>query len=176
MIREIFLNNDLVTRVSDVDYDRIMRFSTGWYASNNNASKKWYVRTIEPKLDGKRTTFYLHRVICDPPETYKVDHEDGDGLHNERGNLRVTTFYQNNTNRAGWSLSGFKGVSKHKGLFRTRVTIEGEETCLGYFKDPVEAARVYDKAAFELHGEFARLNFPAEYPRTQDFPPTEIPF
>lgn len=31
---------------------------------------------------------------------------------------------------------------------------------LGYFTDEVEAAKAYDKKAYELHGDKAILNFP----------------
>ena len=35
---------------------------------------------------------------------------------------------------------------------------------LGYFTDDTEAARAYDYKAVELFGEFARVNFPREWP------------
>jgi hypothetical protein len=41
-----------------------------------------------------------------------------------------------------------------------QIRAEGRLHHLGYFADPVEAARVYDEAAVHLHGGFARLNFP----------------
>jgi len=35
------------------------------------------------------------------------------------------------------------------------------KTChLGYFKDEIEAASTYDRAAKKYHGQFASLNFP----------------
>jgi hypothetical protein len=36
---------------------------------------------------------------------------------------------------------------------------------LGLFDEEVEAARVRDRKAYELAGEFAVLNFPDEMPR-----------
>ena len=35
---------------------------------------------------------------------------------------------------------------------------------LGLFDDEVEAAKARDRKAYELHGEFAYLNFPEDFP------------
>ncbi|GAH24783.1 unnamed protein product, partial [marine sediment metagenome] len=33
---------------------------------------------------------------------------------------------------------------------------------LGYFRDEIEAAKAYDRAAMKYHGQFASLNFESE--------------
>lgn len=92
----------------------------------------------------------------------RVDHQDGDGLNNQRSNLRPATARQNAYNRRSHALSGLKGVSwvaasRKRGA---RITANGERHYLGLYDDKREAALAYDVSARLLHGEFARLNFP----------------
>lgn len=59
-----------------------------------------------------------------------------------------------------------RGHAQFVGVFKRRhrweaVIRKGEEVrYLGYFGSASEAAKAYDEAAKEMHGEFARLNFP----------------
>jgi hypothetical protein len=41
---------------------------------------------------------------------------------------------------------------------------DGVPQYVGSFDDEVEAARAYDAAAWALHGIYANLNFPQDYP------------
>ncbi|MDT4872900.1 AP2 domain protein [compost metagenome] len=90
-----------------------------------------------------------------------VDHRDGNKLDNRRGNLRQATQGQNakNTRLARNNTSGFKGVSRTaEGRWRARITVDRKEIRLGVFGTPEEAAAAYDKAAKQMHGEFASPN------------------
>lgn len=92
-----------------------------------------------------------------------VDHHNGNGLDNRRQNLRSANHFQNmrNVGKHKNNTSGFKGVSLNGKKWGVRITApSGQYLHLGQFTDKLEAARAYDTAARELHGQFARLNFP----------------
>jgi AP2 domain len=90
------------------------------------------------------------------------DHADGNGLNNQRYNLRRATTAQNNANKCkqrNGLTSQYRGVTTHKKHpGKWRATAKGKD--IGYFDTPELAARAYDCAALEVFGEFANLNFP----------------
>lgn len=106
----------------------------------------------------KKERYLLHRLIL--PGVPLVDHKDCDGLNNRRSNLRAATARQNsgNSRKIKPASSRFKGVSFDK---KRNKWVAGIAINLGRFDSEEEAARVYDVAAAKIHGEFARLNFPA---------------
>jgi hypothetical protein len=110
----------------------------------------------------------MHREIMQPPEGMIVDHADGNRANNCRFNLRVCTHQENvlNQRKRRGSASRFKGVSysKRRRKWYVRIRFGGKPIWLGYFTDEAEAARAYDRKAVELFGEYARLNFPQEWP------------
>lgn len=108
----------------------------------------------------------MHRLLLGLDLTdaaVHVDHASGDRLDNRRVNLRPCTHAENQRNQGPSSrnASGYKGVSLYKrdGTYRASIAAHGRRRHLGYYSNPVEAARAYDAAARELHGEFARTNF-----------------
>lgn len=107
----------------------------------------------------------MHRLILDLPPYHEakfdVDHINGNGLDNRRENLRITTRAQNLANTAARvGTSSFKGVclDKRTGRWKGQITVDGKNRSLGQYDTEEEAAAVYNAAALEAWGEYARLN------------------
>lgn len=107
----------------------------------------------------------MHRLIL--PGYPMLDHRDGNGLNNRRANLRPCTAIGNGANRRPDSdnTSGFKGVFREGRRWKAQIRHRNRFLYLGTFDAPADAALAYDRAASEIHGDFARLNFPSEVPR-----------
>jgi len=148
----------MVALVDDEDYERVV--SAGkWFVQRDRNT--FYAKRAYRRQDGKQSAIRLHTFLTGWP---LVDHRNGNGLDNRRANLREATHAQNAQNRRMRSdnRSGFRGVSwvRRDKKWRAAITANGELSHLGDYVDPEAAARAYDTAAIELHGEFARLNFP----------------
>ena len=90
-----------------------------------------------------------------------IDHINRVRTDNRVENLRVVSTGLNNHNRR--SPDGrFLGVTwwDRSQKWLARIAKDGEKYYLGYFDDPVEAAKIRDAKAVELYGVDARLNFP----------------
>lgn len=150
-MKEIKLSQGKVAMVDDSDYDYLMKWR--WFAQK---SKQTYYAS-------RNTNIRMHRVIMCTPEGMEVDHINGNGLDNQKYNLRNCTPNQNRINRMS-NLNGsskYKGVSicRKRGKAEANISKNGKNKFIGYFKTEVEAALAYDKKAKELHGEYAKLNF-----------------
>lgn len=116
---------------------------------------------------GSNTQIWLHRLLLGIKAGEYVDHRNGNPLDNRRCNLRKATPAQNTYNTRPHGQVKYKGVrhiivnGENTGRFRAGITIDGKGVHLGSFSTEIEAAIAYDEAARKLHGEFARLNFPA---------------
>ncbi len=133
-----------------------------WHTRNKSGQLYAYARV--PGTGDPGVIVGMHRFLMDAGQRKEVDHINGNGLDNRRSNLRLCNRQQNSFNRGahrGHS-SKYKGVSFRKGIarFRATISLNNRKIHLGHFVIEEDAARAYDKAALELHGEFARLNFP----------------
>lgn len=159
-MREIPLRCGRVALVDDEDYAALCIYK--WRANECG----YVVRTV--RNSGRSTPMRMHRQILSLAPGVPADHINGNRLDNRRSNLRLCTWRQNAMNRGKrrWrrgipAQSQFIGVTRgHGGRWRACIKRDGRQAYLGSFAEEIEAARAHDAAARELHGEFARLNFP----------------
>jgi hypothetical protein len=157
--RRIFLGEGEWTIVEPEDYYRFRDFR--WCVSGNGTS---YYAVRNAKTGPFRTKMVsLHRGIMNPPDGLLVDHRNRDSLDNRRVNLRIATQSQNMQNRRKKpnASSRFIGVcfKKNEYLWVAQIKYKKKRLWLGRFDNEVDAAKAYDRAAKQYHGEFARLNF-----------------
>ncbi len=118
-----------------------------------------------------RRCVLMHRLLLGAPKGLEVDHVDGDGLNNRRGNLRLVTKNQQQQNRPAqrrFKYSVFKGV--HGGFWKNghgngvrwkwyaQIRVGGRNL-RRYCASELDAARTYDAMARQHFGEFAKVNF-----------------
>lgn len=107
----------------------------------------------------------MHRLLNKTPDGLQCNHIDGKRLNNQKYNLRDGTHSQITWSRGSLkgSSSKYKGVSlinnKYSGKWIAKICHCGQRFHLGIFINEEDAAIVYDYAAKEKFGEFARLNF-----------------
>ena len=156
-VRRIPLGKGLFATVDAADYEQLSKYK--WYAKRHGP-------TIYATCIKQGKVVYMHRMIMRARKGVLVDHIDGNGLNNRRCNLRLCTHQQNQANRGpcGGS-SRFVGVHHHGDQWQAGIRCRGEYFYLGLHDDEVEAAKARDRKAYELHGEYAYLNFPEDFER-----------
>lgn len=156
MVREIPLTQGHVALVDDDDFPFVNQFK--W--SVVKTGKHIYARRAVI-VDGDWHAIPMHRVIAAAPTGVEVDHWNGNGLDNQRENLRCCSNRQNKANSKGHGKS-FKGVSQNRSshCYAASITISGAPIHLGTYDSAAAAARVFDAAAKRFYGEFSLGNFP----------------
>ena len=141
-------NTGLVTLVDDEDYEWLNQWR--WTAVSTHRRNGGYAMRVE-----KGRTILMHRMVLNAPAGVEVDHVNGNGLDNRRSNLRLATHAQGMANRRRFknSKSGFKGVHFDKQLGKWKLVVSA------HFDTAEEAARMYDRIARMLFGEYAQTNF-----------------
>jgi hypothetical protein len=141
--------------VDDAAYSNLSKYT--WRVIKTSARTPEYAVT---KIDGKLV--YMHRMILGDGK-YVADHINGNGLDNRASNLRKVTPQQNATNskkKKCGTTSKFKGVGwvKKDSAYQARIRTPNGRISLGYFKNELDAALAYNAKAYELYGDYAKLN------------------
>lgn len=107
----------------------------------------------------------MHRILMDAPESFCVDHINGNGLDNRKQNLRLCSTSENAKNKRKTDRkksSHYKGVYKFDGYknkkWIAKIILDGESKWLGNFREEAAAAVAYNFAAEKYFGEFAKFN------------------
>lgn len=161
-MKTIQLTQGQVAKVSDHQYDELNKYK--WCANYDKKMKSYYAVRMTSRTTGKRKMISMHRHVTNAPDGMVVDHIDHDTLNNQAENLRVCTHKQNIQNQKiqASNTSGYKGVSVFKDKWVAHICAATKQIHIGLYTSPLDAAKAYDKAATELHGKFAKLNFPQQ--------------
>lgn len=161
---------DIDTLISQLKYDH----TTGIFTWKINKKGPAKVGMVAGAAHGKGYTtiringqdYLAHRLAWmifhgSLREEEQIDHINLDRKDNRISNLRKATNEENcrNTKTRSHNISGLKGahLDKRNGKYRARITINGKQEWLGYFKTAEEAHAAYKKKAEEMHGQFFRV-------------------
>lgn|SRR3990167_2473874 len=155
-MREVLLGGKhrLTALVDDDDHAFLSQWKwTGYYHH-----KHFYAERTDYSNGKKKIK--MHRLIMKASKGEIIDHADGDGLNNQKANLRFCTRGQNRANSTAWGKSIYLGVywAKDRQRWRAKIKTPTKSIELGRFKEERDAAFAYNTAAKKYHKEFAKLN------------------
>lgn len=156
-MRQITLSQGKYALVDDCDFESLNRYT--WHAIA--IGKTFYARRWIVFGNGRGTTKSMHREILGLSHPNEIgDHRDGNGLNNQRSNLRIANRSQNgaNTEKRKNCTSKYIGVYKKKNKWLACICYMQKQKYLGSFDNEEDAARCYNEAAIRTFGEFAKLN------------------
>lgn len=81
---EVGIKGGLVALVDEADWPAVSQHR--WFTLKAQRSLTVYARAT---VSGR--TIYMHRLIMGEPKMGVIDHIDGNGLNNQRANLRLVT-------------------------------------------------------------------------------------
>lgn len=160
---EISLTQNQVAMIDDEDYALVCQYK---WCTQKSPTTLYAVSAIA-WVNNKNVTMKMHRMIMNAQPNQDIDHIDGNGLNNQKENLRFCDESQNGGNRKKGPFvknkpcsSKYKGVCWHKRdkKWQSQIKFSGNMYHLGYFENENDAALAYNERALELFGEFANLN------------------
>lgn len=159
-MKEIRLSQGLFAQVDDEDYEILNQFN--WYAFKTKHT--YYAANDKLGL--------MHRFILKTPSDKITDHKDHNGLNNQRNNIWICTYSENNLNRVSRLNNNYHPIGVIKVINKKKykdkiyeyqyyliyINIRGKQKNIGMCKTETQAVNRYNEAVIKYHGEFANLN------------------
>ena len=138
-MRTIKLSQGFEAMVDDEDFEELNKFK--WQVN------KYKHSNYAIRFSNEKENIKMHREILNTPKGMQVDHIDGNGLNNVKGNLRIVTQRQNTQNKHTLKSSIYPGVSKNKPYktWRATISINKKIKHIGCFNTELEAYNAYLK-------------------------------
>src|ERR1700691_2037497 len=118
-----------VALIDEEDYRLVFQYK--WHIILK--SNTYYAETCSPV--GK----CMHRYILGDKPGLTIDHIDGNGLNNQKYNLRHVTTDIQRLNTIKESISGYRGVQKDHNRYKAKINYKGKQIYLGSFGTPERA-------------------------------------
>lgn len=144
-MKMIPLTRGKVALVDDADYSDLMQWNWQALCCRNKPYKAYAVRCRRVSDGLGPKTILMHRVLLAAPDGLEGDHINGNGLDNQRANLRLASRSlnaQNNHRRKNKKSKLPLGVTKHRDKFQARIGRDSAQW-LGVFSSPDEAHEAY---------------------------------
>jgi len=150
-MKKIKLTRDMFVFVDNNTY----AFLNQWCWNAHKADDGFYyaARMDEGKF------IRMHREIMNAFEYDVVDHIDGNGLNNQKYNLRIVTSQQNSTNRKKANKNntcGIRNVHKIGKYWRVRLWVNNKHLNFPQkFTTPIDAENFSKEMRNKYYGEFS---------------------
>lgn len=120
-MKEIKLTLGKYALVDDGDYEYLNQWK--WCA--HKEKNTWYALGV--RKIGNEKVYSMHRFLMQTPDGKETDHIDGNGLNNQRKNLRVVTKSENSQNKFPYGLKKFSIIKKKKKTLEWHLEEERKE-------------------------------------------------
>lgn len=139
--------------IDDEDYELVRGY--GWTPMHNR-----YMHAYIPGSGHRGKFVRMHRLIMKAKDGDILDHINGNGFDNRKGNLRFCSVSENLCNRGPkknnpWGIKGIR-FDKRRGRFFASICVNYKSHFLGYFDTAEEAGKAYADNVVKYHGAFAK--------------------
>lgn len=157
-MKQIKLSQGQFALVDDDDFELLNQYN--WFA--NKHRNTFYARRNIRLSPTKRTAIQMHRVIVDCPVEKMIDHIDGNGLNNQKNNLRIVSNRQNAQNLHISRRSIYPGVHWHNigHKWQARIWLNGKAKHIGLYPTEIEAFRAYYDAVLSIGEKIIDFEYP----------------